>query len=155
MKFRICLAVSLLFIGFTDASAHKLILDLDQLKDGRVLATGYFPDGTPSAATPIDIYSGEKKIMTGKSDANGEWVFTLPSHVSRIRGVLLGELGHRAESDVLVLSTAVSQRKGASETVDRPHRHHIRKEKFPLKNVLVGLAFIFVLGSLARHYTKK
>ncbi|MFH0811013.1 MAG: hypothetical protein V2A77_11200 [Pseudomonadota bacterium] len=95
---RLCLACLLGgFWGASPALAHKVNV-FAYAEGSRVHVQAYFNDGKPVVDSTLDVFgpTGEKKLLSGRTDASGEFSFPLPARVD-LRLVLSASMGHRGE----------------------------------------------------------
>lgn len=89
----ICL---ILCLATHNASAHKVNIFAFQ-EGNRIICEGYFPDGSPSINSIVEIYNiNDKLLLTGKTDKKGHFSFNYDSQ-DDIKIVLKASMGHRGE----------------------------------------------------------
>ena len=82
------------------AWAHKISAFLDT-EGNKVTVFAYFNDGTPVKKGKVEVYDHTGKlILTGKTNSEGEFVFTVP-RPDNYKVVVIAELGHRAVAELI------------------------------------------------------
>ena len=77
--------------------AHKISAFLD-VEGKQVTVYSYFSDGTPVKNGKVEVYDEKGKlILTGKTDANGTFIFTVPKQ-GDYKVVVIAGLGHVAKA---------------------------------------------------------
>jgi len=97
--FGLIAASLIIFISSVPASAHKVIL-FACVKGDTVFTESYFSDGKRCQNSTIEVFDrNEKKLLTGKTNKNGEFSFKVPNKTG-LRLVLKAAMGHRAEFSI-------------------------------------------------------
>ncbi|SNR62355.1 hypothetical protein [Desulfurobacterium atlanticum] len=92
----VLISLSALSVSF----AHKISAFTD-VEDGKVNVMTYFNDGTPCKNSKVEVIDAKtgKVLLTGKTNADGEFSFT-PPKITDLKVVVEAELGHRIESTI-------------------------------------------------------
>ena len=90
------MSMACLFAVNPPAHAHK-VMAFAYAEDGRIHVEGYFADGKKLEDSLVEVFDpGGKKILDGKTGAGGVFSFPEPGK-GRIKIVLTGSMGLRAE----------------------------------------------------------
>ena len=109
-----CMFLVLLLAVAYPAYAHK-IMAFAYIEGGKVHVEGYFADGKKTIDSLVEVFDEEgAKILEGKTSPQGAFSFPAPA-AARLRIVLTGSMGHRAECFV---QAGEAQEQG--EALDRP-----------------------------------
>jgi len=85
----------MVLIPMSNADAHKVML-YAYVEGEKVFAEGYFGDGKKIVNSNIEVFdSSGKKLLEGKTDREGQFVFTVPKKDDLLL-VLNASMGHRA-----------------------------------------------------------
>ncbi len=106
------------------AFAHKISAFLD-VEGNKVTVYSYFNDGTPVKRGKVEVYdSTGKLILTGKTNSEGEFVFTVPKP-DNYKIVVIAELGHRAVAELKKEDLSG----GGEETAEKSEEATVVKEE--------------------------
>ena len=90
------LASLLLMLVPAPAWAHKVNV-FAYVEGAEVIAEGYFADGGKCRNSVVEVYDDKgKKLLEGKTDAEGRFVFKPPAHTDLLVR-LIASMGHQAE----------------------------------------------------------
>ncbi len=99
MRFSVISVVTLFVLSValsSQAYAHKVSM-FAYYEDGKVSVEGYFADGKKAQESEVEVFDSEgNKILSGKTGAEGLFVFTPPA-VESLRITLDAGLGHKTE----------------------------------------------------------
>ena len=91
-----CMFLVLLLAAAHPAYAHKMMA-FAYIEGGKVHVEGYFADGKKTIDSLVEVFDEEgAKILEGKTGPQGAFSFPAPA-AARLRIVLTGSMGHRAE----------------------------------------------------------
>ena len=147
---RICylfLIVCLLWIRTESAEAHRVNL-FAWVEGDTVHVESKFSGGKKVKAGKIIVSDSEgTELLSGTTDKNGEFSFKVPQKAD-LKIVLEAGTGHRAEWTIAAneIELPVAGKKPVSE------------EGASVKNIIIGLAFIFgltAIGIYVRKFKKK
>ena len=111
---KLLLAFLIALTSFSTSFAHKISVFTD-VEDGKVNVMSYFNDGTPCKNSKVEVIDAKtgKILLTGKTNADGEFSFT-PPKITDLKVVVEAELGHKVESEI-----PASELSGVEETADQ------------------------------------
>ncbi len=143
-------AMTLLFLFPNIVNAHKLLIEFTVVRNGVVVEV-FFPDGKPAGNVPVRLLQEGMVITKGMTDSEGKHLFS----IDKIGDYVVdgnARLGHYAKIDI---SKEVLT--GMDRVKESPARQvsKIKKEKFPIERVFIGILVITLLSGAGFWFSKQ